>query len=81
MPNCHMIVRATAEPILPAAYLLHMLSANRWIRSFLNMALGCLVVIIAIEVAIEAVAKRLKPNSTRIEIKAAQSPPATLPTK
>jgi hypothetical protein len=55
----------------------YMLSASRWADAILNAALGCLVIVIAIAVTIRAIAKRLKPNPARIEIKAAQLPPAT----
>jgi len=50
-----------------------MLPANGWLKLILNAALACLVVFIAIEVAIRAIAKRSKPNHARIGIKDARS--------
>jgi hypothetical protein len=43
-----------------------MLSANGWIKLILNAALACLVVFVAIEVAIRAIAKRSMPSYARI---------------
>ena len=77
VPNSHPIVRAATEPILQTICFFHMLSTNRRLKAFLNAALACLVVFIAIEVAIVAIAKRLKTNPARIEPKSAQLSPAT----
>ena len=81
VPSSHPIVRVAAEPIVQAIRFLHMLSANHWLKTFLNAALACLIVFIAIEVAIEAIVKRLRPSPARIEIEAAALPPATFRTK
>ena len=81
VPNSHPIVRAATEPILQTICFFHMLSTNRRLKAFLNAALACLVVFIAIEVAIEAIVKRLRLSPARIENKAAPLPPAALRTK
>jgi hypothetical protein len=45
-----------------------MLSANGWLKLMLNAALVCLVIFVAIEVAIRAIAKRSMPNYARIAV-------------
>jgi hypothetical protein len=49
-----------------------MLSANGWLKLILNAALTCLIVFVAIEVAIRAIAKRSVPGHARIGIKDAR---------
>jgi hypothetical protein len=43
-----------------------MLSANGWLKLILNAAFACLIVFVAIKVAIRAIAKRFMPSHTRI---------------
>ena len=50
-----------------------MLSASPWMKFVLNAAFACLVVFIAIAVAVKAIAKQSKPAHALIEIKS--SPP------
>jgi hypothetical protein len=50
-----------------------MLSANGWLKLMLNAALACLVVFVAIEVAIRAIAKRSMPSYARIGVTGARS--------
>ena len=50
-----------------------MLSANGWLKFMLNAALACLVVFVAIEVAIRGIAKRSMPSYARIGVTGARS--------
>ena len=47
-----------------------MLSANGWLKLMLNVVLACLVVFVAIEVGIRAIAKRLLPSHVGIGLNA-----------